>query len=416
MLVPMAVMAQSGTNSPYSQYGIGVLSDQATGFNRGMAGVGIAFNESNQVNPLNPASYGNVDSLSFIFDAGVSLQLTNFQEGSRKLNARNANFEYVVAAFRVAKHFGMSFGIMPYSNIGYNYSSSANVSDNNTTVSTTQYTGNGGVRTLYVGAGWMPVKGLAIGVNVGYLWGNCERSIVNSYSDAYVNTLSRYYTSEPFSYKLDLGVQYTQKLGRKDNITIGAIFSPGHSLSGGCNMDEISTNSQTGVTDTVSVNIGRGMFLPNTYGVGVTYSHTNKWRVGLDYNLQQWSEKPFPVFANGKYEAVKGALLDRQRIALGGEFAANPLSRTYINRVRVRAGVSYATPYIKVNGQDGPKEISATIGLGLPITNSYNNRSILNVSGQWVRTSAPGMIKENSFRINLGLTFNERWFMKWKLE
>jgi hypothetical protein len=40
----------------------------------------------------------------------------------------------------------------------------------------------------------------------------------------------------------------------------------------------------------------------------------------------------------------------------------------------------------------------------------------LNISGQFVRTEATGMIKENTFRINIGLTFNERWFAKWKVE
>ena len=45
--------AQSGTNSPYSQYGLGVLSDQTSGFNRGMNGVGLGFHEHNQVNYLN---------------------------------------------------------------------------------------------------------------------------------------------------------------------------------------------------------------------------------------------------------------------------------------------------------------------------------------------------------------------------
>ena len=80
------------------------------------------------------------------------------------------------------------------------------------------------------------------------------------------------------------------------------------------------------------------------------------------------------------------------------------------------AGASYATPYYKINGQDGPSEISVSAGLGIPIMNSYNNRSMLNISGQWVRTSAKNFIKENTFRINIGLTFNERWFMKWKVD
>ena len=89
--------AQSGTNSPYSQYGLGTLSEPSTGFNRGMNGLGLGFHEHNQINSLNPASYASIDSLSFIFDAGISGQITNYKEGNTKVNAKNANFEYIVA-------------------------------------------------------------------------------------------------------------------------------------------------------------------------------------------------------------------------------------------------------------------------------------------------------------------------------
>ena len=122
MAISLCAVAQSGTNSPYSQYGLGVQSDQTTGFNRGMNGLGIAFREHNQVNTINPASYSAVDSLTFLFDVGFSGQVTNFKEGNRKLNANNADFEYAVAAFRLTRNFGLSFGILPYTNIGYNYS------------------------------------------------------------------------------------------------------------------------------------------------------------------------------------------------------------------------------------------------------------------------------------------------------
>ena len=111
--------AQSGTNSPYSQYGYGVLADQSSGFNRGMNGLGLGFHEHNQVNFLNPASYSSLDSLTFIFDAGVSGQITNFEENGKKKNAKNADFEYVVAAFRFAPHVGIIFGMVPFTNVGY---------------------------------------------------------------------------------------------------------------------------------------------------------------------------------------------------------------------------------------------------------------------------------------------------------
>ena len=52
----------------------------------------------------------------------------------------------------------------------------------------------------------------------------------------------------------------------------------------------------------------------------------------------------------------------------------------------------------------------------IDIVNSYNNRSLLNISGQWTQMSADHLIKENTFRINIGVTFNERWFMKWKFD
>ena len=74
-------MAQSGTNSPYSQYGIGLLADQSQGFSRGMNGAGLGLRMGNVVNTLNPASYSAVDSLTMIFDMGISGQVTNFKEG-----------------------------------------------------------------------------------------------------------------------------------------------------------------------------------------------------------------------------------------------------------------------------------------------------------------------------------------------
>ena len=207
----LAVLAQSGTNSPYSQYGLGTLGEQAGGFNRGMNGLGLGFHEHNQINSLNPASYASIDSLSFIFDAGISGQITNYKEGDVKVNAQNGNFEYVVAGFRLAKHLGVSFGILPYTNVGYNYSNTQKIgssigSSSSTTYSNT-YTGTGGLHQVYLGFGWMPINGLAVGVNGSYLWGNYTRSIVNSYSDNYVNTLSRYYTASVNNYKLDFGVQ-----------------------------------------------------------------------------------------------------------------------------------------------------------------------------------------------------------------
>ncbi len=406
--------AQSGTNSPYSQFGLGLLSDPSTGFNRGMAGVALGMHESNQINYQNPASYAYTDSLTFIFDVGAAFQVTNFKEGTRKLNANNSNFEYATMAFRVAPNFGMSVGIMPFSNIGYDYFTSNKVSEGSTTYYSTSYNGTGGSRVMYVGAGWSPLKNLSIGANIGYLWGSYSRNVINAYSDENANTIGRYYSAEFNSYKLDIGIQYTQKLGGKNSVTLGATFSPGHTLGGSADLNEVSTS--TNISDTTKYSHDKAIAIPTTLGVGLAWYHGKKIRLGADYSFQKWDGCKFPDLTSKGYVVTTDAYKNRHKVTLGGEFVADATSRKYLKRVHFRAGASYATPHLKVNGHDGPKEIAATIGLGLPISNSWNNRSLLNISAQWAQNNATGLIRENTFRINIGITFNERWFQKWKVE
>lgn len=414
------VAAQNGTNSPYSQYGLGSLADQSVGFNKGMSGLGVGYRNGTQVNFLNPASYSSIDSLSFIFDVGMSGQITNFEENGKRINAKNANFEYVVAGFRAFKHFGISFGVMPFSNVGYSFSSTNEVGDINSTTYTNTYKGTGGLHQAFLGFGWELFKVFSIGVNGSYLWGDYERSIINSYSDAYVNTLSKYYTANINNYKLDAGAQLTIPFSKKTNLTLGFTYGLGHKLSTDPECKVISTNSQTSVSDTAVYKVKNGLSLPTTLSGGVMLNINGQLRVGADYQLQKWGKESFPEYgvSDGKpsYSLKDDYYKDRQKFTIGGEYCRNSMSRRFFDRVRFRAGASYTTPYFNINGQNGPKEICVSAGFGIPLMNVWNNRSVLNVSGQWVRLDASNMLRENVFRINIGITFNEKWFMKWKVD
>lgn len=419
------VSAQSGTNSPYSQYGLGALASQATSFNRGMNGLAYGFHERNQVNYANPASYASVDSLSFIFDAGVSLQLTNFEENGNKVNAKNADIEYVVASFRAFKHVGVSFGLLPYTNVGYNFSNTQNInafpstSSVNATYSNA-YNGSGGLHLVYLGAGWEPFKGFSFGANIGYLWGTLNRNSTNTYSDSYVNTLSKNYSAQVKSYKVDFGAQYTYAVDKKNELTLGLTYSLGHNLGTEAECNLISTNSQTSVSDTTRYVVSNSLELPHTFGVGLMWNHNNRLKFGVDYQLQKWAKLKYPQLTtvNGttSYNLVDGQFNDRHKLTLGGDYCKGERYRGFFSRMHYRAGFSYASPYLKINGVDGPRELSASLGVGIPILNAYNNRSMLNISAEWVNQSVTGMIKENMFRINVGFTFNERWFAKFKVE
>ena len=75
-----SAVAQNNTNSPYTRYGYGQLSEQGSSNSRAMGGIAYGLRDKYQTNFANPASYTAVDSLTFIFDGAVSLQNTNLSK------------------------------------------------------------------------------------------------------------------------------------------------------------------------------------------------------------------------------------------------------------------------------------------------------------------------------------------------
>ena len=405
--------AQGGTNSPYSQFGLGVLSDQSQSASRGMNGTGIALRVGNQANTLNPASYSAVDSLTMIFDMGMAGQLTNYKEGATRVNAKSANFEYAVGLFRAAKNVGISFGVLPYSNIGYSYSSESDyLSEFDAKVPAT-YSGDGGLRKVFLGVGWRLLKPLSLGVNVAYLWGSYDHTIQTT-SVSNINSTLKTYSASVSSYQVDMGLQFEQPVSKKDVVTVGATVGLGHKLHANSEY-QVQVGSNTARTFTVE----NGLELPMSYGVGLAYNHARRLTVAVDGLLQQWGELKFPAFntANNQYELTDGLLKDRIKVNGGIDYVPDSESLTsYLKHVHYRIGAGYSTPYYNINGFNAPKELSVSVGLGLPLVNFWNNRSVLNISGQWSRCSSDRFITENTFRINIGITFNEKWFAKWKVE
>ena len=409
-----SAFAQSNTNSPYSQFGLGDLTDQSVSFNKGMNGVGLAMRRGNEVNPMNPASYSAIDSLTMLFDAGLSGQITNYNENGTKLNGKSGGFDYVVGLFRAFKNVGVSFGVLPYSNIGYKYYSTETLNDVQTAISTTNE-GNGGLHQLFIGTGIRPIKPLSIGVNLSYLWGEYNRSVASSSSSS-INTLTKQYSADISSYKLDFGAQLELPVSKNDNFTLAATWTPGHSLKADAILATTSTNLSTSISQSDTAIINNALSIPTAFGFGLAYNHAQNLRVGADLQIQKWGSIDYPEYTNGTYALKSGLLKDSYRFNLGAEWTPRPLGRKFLQRVRYRAGVGMATPYYYINGKEGPKEISASLGFGIPIMNGYNARSILSISGQFVHRSADNLIKENMFRLNIGFTFNERWFAKWKVE
>ena len=162
LLITLITTAQNGSNSPYTRYGFGQLSDQSFGNSKAMGGLAIGLRNKFQINAANPASYSAVDSLTFLFDAGMSLQNTNFNENGTKTNAKNSTVDYIAMQFRLYKGLGITAGFLPYSIVGYNMNRSSIIPNSadqygNTTYKKETFSGEGGVQQIFVGLGYEPL-------------------------------------------------------------------------------------------------------------------------------------------------------------------------------------------------------------------------------------------------------------------
>ena len=370
-----------------------------------MGGIGIAINNGREINTLNPASYSKVDSLTCLFEGGISMQNTHFSEGGNSNSANNSSFDYLAMQFRIAPNLGVTFGLLPFSSVGYNFGAQQDngSSDTDLSTATQSYYGSGGIHQVFIGLGYEVLPHLSIGTNISYLFGAISRSSVSTNGDKEVSQIG---TLNIYDYKIDLGAQYEFLLNeaKQQKVTLGATYSLGHSMN-------------TSSASDINTDLNAGLKMPHSFGLGASYSD-KKWVVGADYTLQLWKNFTDPLInlsTIGQQE-----MSNRNRVAAGAEWTPDLYSKSYTKRIKYRFGAYYTSPYYKVattSGiwQDGPTEVGATAGFGLPIP-ALGNRSLLNISLQYSHVKAPQLLTESTFRICIGLTFNETWFKKWKVD
>ena len=167
------------TSNPYSGYGLGELIPQTLPQNIGMGGLGAAVNNSSgffNINPVNPASYG---SLGFtVIDMGLYGNITTLSQNisGSTISQSNGNFrlDHVNFAFPVTKHSALSFGLQPYSQVGYNYKVTLKNFGTGSSIDTNAvnyiYNGNGGLNKAYIGYGFGIGKHLLLGANASHIF------------------------------------------------------------------------------------------------------------------------------------------------------------------------------------------------------------------------------------------------------
>jgi len=406
IIMPAFLSAQNNTNSPYSRYGYGVLSDQSFGSQRAMGGIGIGLRDPKMINALNPAAFSSVDSMTFMVDFGITGQLAWFEDNGKKESKYNGNLEYIAMQFPLSKNLGMGLGLKPISYVGYNYGSITDTSDKDQKYTT--YGGSGGLSQIYGSLSYNFFKRFSVGVNLGYIFGDIKHSLNLTSNDAtdMISSLSDTLRSNGISY--DLGIQYTHLLDENSNIVIGATYAPKTKFNGKYMETLMIYSASSGVISDSKRKVIRneGFQLPQSIGIGATYNKLNKLTVGADFLMQQWSD--------AEYKGKTDTLNNRLKFNAGLEYTPDYRSKSLFKRMKYRFGAYYSDSYAKVQNS-GYKEYGVSAGFGIPM---IDDRSRINLAFQYVaiRPEMKTLIDEQYFRFTVSYTFNELWFHKRKIQ
>jgi hypothetical protein len=410
-------MKAQNASSPYSLYGIGIISSKGLTYQENMGGLGISNGKPWVLNNINPALLPMNNFTTF--DVGLYTErrtLSTSDDPSQ--NNTNGGLRHLTIAFPLKNlKWSMAVGLMPYSNVSYNMTSSSPVVNKEAAEASYQYKGDGGLNQVFISSGWQLVpKILSIGARAGYAFGsiedetiiNIEETVFRDENDTVGISKSfeptRFYRSSRYSDLLfEAGLNVRKEFSKSIEANLGFVYEFGANLN--TSRDELveiyDTQNPDTPTDEVLTNVDGITYLPPKYGVGLSITKAFKWTFGIDYYTRDWSQFKSDF-------GTQGQMVANQKIIVGGEFTPDFFSvQNYFKRVTYQFGVNYEQTPIKINNTH-IDDFGINFGVSLPV----GNASIFNLGFKYgqLGTTSDGLIKEDYFRLNLGMTFNDRSF------
>jgi hypothetical protein len=417
-----AVNGQNQINSPYSRFNLGSLAPSGSYRSQGMGGVSTAIRDNSSIYFSNPASYSSLDTNSFVFDFGVEYGKNILSSGGSKYSSDDMDFDHLIMGFPLAKGWGFSFGVIPFSNGYYSISDQVLSTDPGYDPSTGEYTsyhkGNGGFYKVFAGIGIRLTRNFSVGVNMTYLLGSVSRINYFNFAD-YYNTFQDNNTEELqlAGVNFEYGLQYTAPLKNDHYLNVGFSLTPDKNYTSRYKQLTYSYNAY-GSADTLSYNAekSKSSNIPATLRAGIVYGKTNKFTTALDFIYTRWSKSNIPGSA--------GYMADSRSLLFGAELIPDKYSNySLLKRMEYRIGGHIGNNYLIVNGAQ-VKELGVSAGIGIPMKpgtgmpmNRSNSKTTLffDYTKKYGASSA-NLHTENVFTVGISLNLYDYWFLKRKYD
>ena len=459
-----SIQAQTSTSSPYSRYGVGSMEPAGNAVITAMGGSYTAYQNDTLIplfiNQGNPASYSTNRLTTFEF--GMRASSTNFISDSGKVRKNNSGFNYISLAFPIKRNMGASFGLLPFSNVGYNSTTYKNADS----IGQVQYNyqGKGGINQLYAGFAIRPfdnslnhfyrsprykelrdsgqyhivrrnkffrraLSSLSVGTNVSFLYGTIDYYSYAYYPYNYGTVFNTKQYTETIVHdvyfqggtQMAFDIDSIGHFNLKNNLKIILGYSislPKKILANASQVAYSFSSQSNGVEQPFDTFYYKPstkgyIYIPLMQSLGLGFKSGDKVTVLLDGGYQQWSKYSF-FGENQKlrdlYRGSIGIQYLPSRAAIG-EFA-------YLKRMNYRIGARYNTGNLVFNNKS-LGEYAFSAGVGLPAGGGrYKLFAMANISAEYgvMGTSQEQLIQAKYVRLVIGLTFNDRWFIKTKYD
>ena len=400
LLVSLGSFAQEGTTSPYSFYGLGELKFKGTVENRSMGGISM-LSDSIHLNLQNPAGLSRLKLVTYAIGGSYKSNklATDFQTESLS----TGTLDYLAIGIPMGKFAG-SFGLLPYTSVGYKLKSSENEENR-------QYTGSGGVNKVFMALAYSVTPELSLGVDVSYNFGKVENTVfIENGLDL---STGRIDNSAISGFNFNFGAQYKTMVSTNLELSSAISFTPKTDLTTE-NTRELFTilvNPDTGgqvIIDKRDLPVANAAItLPSKLTLGMGIGKPKNWFMGGEYTNLKTSKFSNPTTSNITNVSFK----DASSIKFGGYFIPQYNSfSNYWKRVVYKAGIRFEETGLQINGED-INEFGISFGVSLPVGKVFSNVNLgLEVGRRGTKNQ--GLVQENFFNTFISLSLNDKWFQK----
>ena len=402
---------QLAAQSPYSRFLLGDKIYNGSVRQAGMGRTGSSLFSPTDINFKNPACLQALNLTTLETGAYVGENIVSNLEKSQPYYI--GGISYFSMAFPINDSWVSGISMLPYTTVKYKDISQEKLTIDSMFVDY-EYSGNGGVSMLGWANAFKIAKYLSVGLNSNFIFGSIINETISSLRDStgaetgyFTSAISRRINIRDFTF--DAGLNFHKETNHDKLISVGLSYHFESGINARKNLTYDLRNYGGGIfsRDTAQKELAGTINLPASINGGFAFSRKNKYTIAIEYTQESWSR--FKNFG------VKDSAADSKTGSFGIEWTPDFTNvGNYLYRMSYRTGAWFGKSPLLLNGTQLP-EFGMNVGLHFPMVRSISG---IQVGFEYARrgTTEKNLILEQTYRIYLGFSFSEKWFMRPKVD